>query len=145
MKPSSTKRDAFGGFVWFLVGLYDGSIGSQSPERDTRIQEDASYSRGCLLFKRMPASVWMGSVIPMMALALVLASSMAAWMVVKSQPKAHTGLLAGAAAGVGGMGVVVGGTGVAPLAAIRRYLRLNLSRDLHPRGHFRPQIQIGVF
>jgi hypothetical protein len=38
---------------------------------------------------------------------------MAAWMVVKSQPEAHTVSVAGRGVGVGGMGVGVGGMGVA--------------------------------
>jgi hypothetical protein len=43
----------------------------------------------------------------------VLMSSMAAWMVVKSQPAAHTVSVAGRGVGVGGIGVAVGSMGVA--------------------------------
>jgi hypothetical protein len=53
-----------------------------------------------------------GSVISMMAPASVLAPSIAAWMVLKSQPEAHTVSVAGRGVGVGGMGVWVGGIGV---------------------------------
>ena len=48
----------------------------------------------------------------MMAPASVLASSIAAWMVKKLQPEAHTVSVAGRGVGVGGIGVRVGGIGV---------------------------------
>ena len=69
----------------------------------------------------MPASVWKGSVTSMIAPLVVSGSSMAAWIVVKSQPEAHTVSVAGSgvavggtgvAVAVGGIGVGVGGTGV---------------------------------
>lgn len=70
------------------------------------------------LLTTMPASVWMGSVISMMAPPSVLASSIAAWMVVKSQPEAHTVSVAGKGIGVGGMGKGVGGMRVAASVAL---------------------------
>jgi hypothetical protein len=54
-------------------------------------------------------SVWTTSLTSMIAPSLVSGCSKAAWMVVKSQPLAHTLSVAGPAVGVGGRGVDVGG------------------------------------